>query len=187
MKTCLTLDGRSRQQCLDELLSELMGDEAPPSTRSSGSWVVSETTSPIDYSPQVSAAILARTTTEGAPSSLNIHCRRQRIGLSITSMTGWSVFPSGELRVAYRIDDKPVIEGRWSVSGDGRIASFEGDALGVVQSMADGGKIALRVVDAQGAAHVTTFQLDGLAPVRQKIVHACKPFAAERPPSRKRR
>src|SRR3954452_19907100 len=96
MKTCLTLDGRSRQQCLDELLSELMGDEAPPSTRSSGSWVVSETTSPIDYSPQVSAAILARTTTEGAPSSLNIHCRRQRIGLSITSMTGWSVFPSGE-------------------------------------------------------------------------------------------
>jgi hypothetical protein len=187
LKTCLTLDGRSRQQCLDELLSELKGEEAPPATRSGGSWVVSETTSPVDYSPQINAAILARTTAGGAPSSLNIHCRRQRIGLSITTISGWKVVPTGEVRVAYRIDGRPFVEGRWLASEDGRIATFEGDSLGVLQSLTDGGQIAIRVFDSQGAPNESTFQLDGLDAVRQKIVNACRPPPAERPLSRKRR
>jgi hypothetical protein len=189
MKSCLKSDGPTRQQCIDKLWWELTGDSAPvPSTRSGGSWIVSETTSPVDYSPQISAANPSRATAEGAPSSLTIHCRRQRVELSVSTIGAWKASSSDEFRVAYRIDDQPIVEARWAASAGGRTASFKGDALALLQSLPDGGQISIRVFDWQGPPHEATFQLDGLDVVRQKIVEACKSEpAADRALARKRR
>jgi hypothetical protein len=188
MKTCLRLEASARQQCVDRLWWELTGANAPvPSTRGGESWVISETTSPVDYSPQISAAILSHATAENAPSSLTIHCRRQRAELSVSTAGTWRASSAEEFRVAYRINDGPVVEERWAAAAGGRTANFKGDALQLLRSLPDGGQISFRVFDWQGPAHEATFQLDGLDAVREKIGAACKPLPTTDRASARRR
>jgi hypothetical protein len=188
MKTCLRLEAAARQQCVDRLWWELTGDKVQvPSTRGGGSWVISETTSPVDYSPQISAAILSHATVENAPSSLTIHCRRQRAELSVSTAGLWRASSAEEFRVAYRINDGPVVEERWAAAAGGRSAAYKGDALQLLRSLPDGGQISFRVFDWQGPAHEATFQLDGLDAVREKIGAACKPLPTTDRASARRR
>jgi hypothetical protein len=156
-------------------------------TRGGGKLARQRTTSPVDYSPQISAANPSRATAEGAPSSLTIHCRRQRVELSVSTIGAWKASSSDEFRVAYRIDDQPIVEARWAASAGGRTASFKGDALALLQSLPDGGQISIRVFDWQGPPHEATFQLDGLDAVRQKSRKPAKSARSDRALARKGR
>jgi hypothetical protein len=188
MKSCLRLESSARQQCVDRLWWELTGDKAPVSgTRGGGSWSVSETTSPVDYTPQISAAIASYATAENAPSSFAIHCRRQRAELAISTSGIWKASSAEEFRVAYRINDGPVVEERWAAAAGGRTAAFKGDALQFLRSLPEGGQISFRVFDWQGPAHEAVFQLDGLEAVREKIGAACKPLPTSDRASARRR
>ena len=72
LKACSQFDGMERLKCVDELLQEV----APDSTQPQGpNWIISETTSPVDYRPQITALTTARAWSQDAPSSLAIHCR----------------------------------------------------------------------------------------------------------------
>src|SRR3989440_230800 len=99
-------------ECLDKLSRELSGERAPPSAQpNGGSWVISETTSPVDYSPQVTAAIASETAVKDAPSSFAIRCRGQRTEVLVSTIGSWRPSNSGELKVVYRINDQPAVEG----------------------------------------------------------------------------
>jgi hypothetical protein len=70
LRACSTLADAERTKCLDRLSREIAPEAARPpavsgseDTATQDSWVVSETTSPIDYSPVVIATATAR----GAP------------------------------------------------------------------------------------------------------------------------
>jgi len=141
---------------------------------SGGGWLVSETTSPVDYSPQVSASNLSYATAEDAPSSLIVRCRLQRIELSVSTAGSWKASGGGQFKAEYKIDHGPKVEEMWIAARDGRTASFKGDALQLLQSLPDSGPMSIGVFDWQGPAHEATFQLDGLAAVRQKVLTACK-------------
>ena len=57
-KSCLQQEGAARLECFDNGSRELSEENAPATAQSSGgNWVISETTSPVDYSPQITAAI----------------------------------------------------------------------------------------------------------------------------------
>src|SRR4051812_46756552 len=75
MQSCLREEGAARQQCIDQLWWELTGDKAPtgPTRSPGGSWVISETQSPVDYSQQISAANLSHAGGENVPTTLTIH------------------------------------------------------------------------------------------------------------------
>ena len=142
----------------------------------------------MDYSPQVSASNLSHATAEDAPSSFTIRCRSRRIELSVSTAGSWKASTNDQIRVAYRIDQQPAVEALWIAARDGRAASFKGDALQLLQSLPDSGLTSIGVFDRQGPAHEATFQLDGLAAVRQKILESCKATpAAERALARQRR
>ena len=99
----------------------LAGGGTPDSTQPQGpNWIISETTSPVDYRPQIAALTTARASSQDAPSSLAIHCRAQRTELIISTTGSWKQATDGEVKVVYRINEEPPVEQRWRPAQTGR-------------------------------------------------------------------
>ena len=178
-KSCLQLDGAARQECLDKLSRELSAARAPAAAAaaappSGANWIISETTSPVDYSPQITAAISSESAVKDAPSSFSIRCRGQGTELLVSTTGSWRPSSKGEFKVVYRINDQPAIEERWAAFAGGRSAVSKGDVIQFLRSLPDQGRISISVYDWQGPAHEATFQLSGLEDVRRRIAAACK-------------
>ncbi|MGY2907517.1 hypothetical protein [Bradyrhizobium sp. URHC0002] len=144
-----------------------------PSGAQGAEWTVSETASPLDYSPVVTATILARPDTKDAPMALVVSCRGRRTELGLR-MEGSSRAPrGGEIPVAYQVNDQPMVKLRWTASAEGRTASYREDAVALLQSFSDGGQLKIMVPDGSGRTSEATFQLAGWNAIRDKIATAC--------------
>jgi hypothetical protein len=170
-KSCLQLDSPARGQCLETIARELSGASAPAQP-GGGNWVISETTSPVDYSPQITAAISSGSTVKDAPSSFAIRCRAQRTELAIATTGSWRPSSGGVFKVVTRINGQSAVEGWWSAGARGAV--FRGDPTQFLQSLRDGVRLSISVVDGQGVAHEATFPMAGLDQVRRKIAAVCK-------------
>ena len=170
LKACSQFDGMERLKCVDELLQEV----APDSTQPQGpNWIISETTSPVDYRPQITAQTTARASSQDAPSSLAVHCRAQRTELIISTTGSWKQATDGVVKVVYRIDQEPPVEQRWSTAETARSFAFQGDVVRFLRSMPDSGQILVKVYAGKALPYESTFQLAGLDPVRRKVAAAC--------------
>jgi hypothetical protein len=172
-KSCLQLDGGARGECLETIARELSGASAPAQP-SGGNWVISETTSPVDYSPQITAEISSGSVVKDAPSSFAIRCRGQRTELLVATTGSWRPSSNGAFKVVYRINEQSAVEGQWPAFVGGRGAIFKGDVTQFLKSLRDGGRLSIRVYDWLGAAHEATFLMSGLDKVRRKIDMVCK-------------
>jgi hypothetical protein len=172
LKTCSQFEGMERLKCVDELLGEMA--EKPDTTSSQGpNWIISETTSPVNYQPQIAALTTARAASQDAPSSLAIHCRAHRTELMISTTGSWKPVPDGEVKVVHRINEEPPVEQRWRAVEMGKSLAFPGDVVRFLRSMPDGGRILVKVYAGKGPPNESTFQLAGLDSVRRKIATAC--------------
>jgi hypothetical protein len=170
LKACSQFEGMVRLKCVDELLQEM----APDAVQSQGpNWIISETTSPVDYRPQVAALKSASASSQDAPSSLAIHCRAQRTELIISTTGSWKQATGGEVKVVYRINEEPPVEQRWRHAEMGKSLAFQGDVVRFLRSMPDSGQIFVKVYAGKAPPSESTFQLVGLDPVRRKIAAAC--------------
>ena len=149
-------------------------------------WVISETTSPLDYSPMVTASIVLQS---GASRlKLSIICRRGRTDLELASdRPDTAAAGSGrDIVVTHSINRDASIEQRWDARGS--VASFKGDAVAFLRSLPDDGELAVRVSDGKSVLHEGRFVLDGLSHVRDRFASACKwPGAGAVPPSQAER
>src|SRR6266566_6137667 len=119
LKACSQFEGSERLKCVDELLGEMA--EAPAPAQPQGpNWIISETTSPVDYRPQIAALTLARASSQDAPSSLAIHCRARRTELIVSTTGSWKQATDGEVKVVYRINEEPPVEQRWRPAQTGK-------------------------------------------------------------------
>jgi hypothetical protein len=172
LKACSQYEGMDRLKCVDELLGEMA--ETPPSAPSQGpNWITSETTSPVDYRPQIAALTTIRASSHDAPSSLAIHCRAHRTALLISTTGSWKQDPDGDVKVVYRINEEPSVELRWKPAEAGKSLAFPGDVVRLLRSMPDGGRILIKVYAGKGSPNEGAFQLAGLESVRRKIAPAC--------------
>jgi hypothetical protein len=172
LKTCSQFEGMERLKCVDELLGEMA--EPPDYAPSQGpNWIISETTSPVDYRPQVAAQTTARPSSQDAPSSLAIHCRAHRTELIVSTTGSWKSVPNSEVKVEYRINEQPPVEQRWKAAETGKSLAFTGDVVRFLRAMPDGGRILVKVYAGKGPPYESTFQLAGLDSVRRKIATAC--------------
>ena len=170
LKACSQFEGMERLKCVDELLQEM----APDAVQSQGpKWIISETTSPVDYKPQIVALETARPSSQDAPSSLAIHCRAQRTELIISTTGSWKQATDGVVKVVYRINQELPIEQRWKAAETGRSFAFQGDVVRFLRSMPDSGQILVKVYAGKAPPYESTFKLVGLDPVRRKIAAAC--------------
>jgi hypothetical protein len=137
-------------------------------------WVISETTSPVDYSPLVTAVIRSTSQVKDAVSSLAVRCRGGHSELQVRTDGTWAATRGGGLRVAYQVNDQPAVGLQWMLSSDGKTATYKDDAVGLLQSLPDGARLKINVADRTSSSHEATFEIDGWDVVRNKIGTACK-------------
>jgi hypothetical protein len=137
-------------------------------------WLISETTSPVDYSPLVTALLRPTSQVKDAPSSLAIRCVGQRTELVLHTEGTWTAPRSRELRVDYQVNDQPAVGLQWILSSDGKTATYKDDPVSFLRSLPDGARLKINVADRASFSHEATFQIDGWDVVRNKIGTACK-------------
>jgi hypothetical protein len=143
-------------------------------------WIVSETTSPVDYSPLVTAVIRSTTSLQDAPNTLIIRCLGPRTEVLLRTEGTWRASRSSKVQVDYQIDDQPPVRLQWITSADGKTASYGNDAVGFLQSLPEGARLKIKVLDRVGSGHDATFQLAGLDAVRKQIAAPCKWSTADK-------
>ncbi len=137
-------------------------------------WVVSETTSPVDYSPLITAVIRSSSTDKEAPKTLAIRCLGRRTELVVRTEGAWRASPASNIQVAHQINDQPLVRQTWTASADGSTANYKKDSVGFLRSLPEGARLKISVLDASGRGHEATFQLAGLDAVRDRIAAPCK-------------
>jgi hypothetical protein len=137
-------------------------------------WILSETTSPLDYSPLITAVIRATSDVKDGPNIFAVRCRAQHTELSIRTDGAWAAPRGNDLVVDYQIDDRPVIRQPWILSSDGKTATYKNDPVGLLQSIPEGATLKVAVADKGNVRREATFELAGLSGVRQKVGTACK-------------
>jgi hypothetical protein len=150
---------------------------APPAT---GNWVVSETTSPVDYTPVVVAITASRDGTESSAMQLTIYCRNGRTEFVVA---GPAISGRGEdYAISYHINGDQPVQATAGAPSFGTGVAFKGDVVGLLQSLPEEGDIVIRLAPRTGAAREGYFSLAGLKLVRDKLAGACKwPQAIAKP------
>jgi hypothetical protein len=144
----------------------------PQSASGTGSWIISETTSPLDYTPVVIAVTRSRDNVEGSAMELSIYCRNGRTSLVVTGQT---ILGRGDdYAISYRINESKPVEAGTGSPSSGTGVAFQGDVVRLLQSFPDDGEIAIRLANRAGAARERSFSLGGLSTVRRKLAAACK-------------
>jgi hypothetical protein len=137
-------------------------------------WLVSETTSPIDYSPLVTALMHSTSKVKAAPNALVVRCAGERTELSVRTDGTWTATRGRELRVDYQVNDQPAVGMQWVLSSDGKTATYKDDPVSFLQLLPDAARLKINVADRASSSHEVTFQTDGWDVVRNKIATACK-------------
>jgi hypothetical protein len=137
-------------------------------------WILSETTSPLDYSPLVTAVIRPTSDVKDGPNTLAVRCRAQHTELSIRTDGAWAAPRGNDLLVDYQIDDRPAIRQPWILSTDGKTATYKKDPVELLRSIPEGATLKVAVADKGNVRREATFELTGLSGVRQKVGSICK-------------
>ena len=137
-------------------------------------WIISETTSPVDYSPLVTAVVSSTSNVKDGPDTLSVRCRARLTELSIRTKGRWGVPRGNDILVDYQISGQPVVRQPWMLSADGKIATYKSDSVELLRSIPDGATLKIAVADKGNVRLEATFELAGLAGIRQKVGTACK-------------
>jgi len=166
------LDKASRATSLPLLLA-LAGD----------GWIVSETTSPIDYSPIATATTSSRNLVGGSPLQLSIRCRGGRTELALT---GPAITGRGDTYlISYRVNGNQSAQLAGVSATFGAGVAFKGDVVAFLQQLPGDGELAVRLIPLSGSELDATFSLNGLETLRARIGATCKwPQAIAKPADR---
>jgi hypothetical protein len=157
-------------------------DIPPPDTN----WLVSETTSPVDFTPLLTAMTRLPSSMKHAPNMLAIRCRGGRTELLVRTGGTWRVSRAREVQIEYQINDQPSVRLAWAASADGKTAIYKDDPVGLLRSLPEAARLKINMLDEPDPNHEATFPLAGLDAVRGKIAAACQwPPVANTMPSEK--
>jgi len=167
--SCLQKPHTERLGCLDKLTRTV----APPHRQpSEDEWIISQTTSPIDYSPIATATTSSRGGTAESAMQMSIRCRGGRTELVLT---GPGISREGSAgAISYRINDNAAVQVAAGIPTSGPGIAFTGDIVRLLQSLPDSGDLIVQLSPRGGAASDGTFSLAGLDAARTKMAAACK-------------
>jgi len=170
LRACSMMEHAERLQCLDRLSRDIA---APDRAAGVGdNWIISETTSPVNYTPMVTATAFSRGGSDGSLMRLAIHCRGGRTELVVS---GPAVSTGGmDYTISYRVNDGQPVQLAAGRPSFGTGAAFTGDIVRLLQSLPEDGHIAVRISPRGGAAQDGRFSLGGLKTVREKLAAACR-------------
>jgi len=163
-RACSLMERAARSECLDA------SRRAAPSPRlalAGDGWVISETTSPVDYSPIATATNSSLEVAGGSTMRLSIRCRGGRTELSVTGPA--IIRPGNEYFVFYRVNGGRSVQlgGVAPAFGDG--VAFKGDVVPLLQSLPGEGTLLVRVVTVSGKPVDGIFSLHRMDTIRERI------------------
>ena len=199
LQACSQLEGGARRDCLDKLSRELPAPpKSPPAAKRpqapvtvpapgkasvADTWFVTETTSPLDYSPIAVATATAAAGGDGATMSLSVQCRGGRTDMVVAG-TAIQRGPE-DATVTYMVNAGPPVPVAVGAAPSGKGLAFRLDTVSLVASLPNDGDMTVRVAGRQGGTVEGKFSLAGLAKARGKIAAPCKwPLAARAAPSK---
>jgi hypothetical protein len=141
---------------------------APPSAPrlAQHTWIVSETRSPVDYSP------VAIATTSAGELQLSIQCRGGRTEMVVSS-------PRLALRVdtqtvSYTVNDGAPVPIAFGASSSGNGLALRVDVPRLLMALPDRGELSLRITGRQSQALEARVALAGLRPLHGRMAGPCK-------------
>jgi hypothetical protein len=149
----------------------------PPSTPAlaaapaAGKWIVSETRSPIDYSPVAIATASSSAEPDGVL-QLSIQCRGGRSEMVIRSAP--LMRRAEDHVVSYAVNDAPPVTVTSGLSSSGSGIALKGDVGAFLRSLPADGAIAFRVADRQGATLEGRYDLPGIKALVARMAGPCK-------------
>lgn len=168
LRACSVMERVERLKCLDDLSRNIDPAVGPAQA---DNWIVSETTSPVDYAPIIAANTSARGP-DGSSVQLSIFCRNGRTEMVIA---GSALSNRGEdYAVTYSINGNQPVRIPTGSPRFGTGVALQGDVVRLLQSFPDEGEIAIHLGTRAAAAVDLSFSLGGLKMVREKIATACK-------------
>ena len=172
LEACAKLQGIEHMICVDDRIGNALGQfvQAPPP---GPNWIVSETTSPVDYKPQIAAQTTSRTGSNNPSSSLAIRCHANRTELLLSATNSWTKTPATEIRVTFQINGQLPVDQRWRVADGGRSLAFPGDVVRLVRSLPKAGLFLVKVFAEAAPAYENMFELTGIDAVRRRFGEVC--------------
>jgi hypothetical protein len=168
LRACSVMERVERLKCLDDLSRSIKPAVGPAQA---DKWIVSETTSPVDYTPIVTANTSSRGP-DGSSMQLSIFCRKGRTEMAVT---GSALSSRGEdYVVTYSINGNQPVRVPTGSPSFGTGVALQGDVARLLQSFPDEGEIAIHLGTRAAAAVDISFSLGGLKMVQEKIAAACK-------------
>lgn len=142
------------------------GTSSPSSTTKSGNWQVGADKSAL---PEASRLVGSLNSADDK-ASLILQCKNGNTEASVStkSFLGWE-----SMRVVYRLNDNPAIEGRWAASADGK-GAVASNPVEFINSLTDGATLFVRVTDYNGSDHDLRFGLGAVANLRSQIALVCR-------------
>lgn len=179
LRACSTLAPAERMKCLEVLSREITPEPArtPSASGSEGAatlenWVVSETTSPLDYSPVVIATATARGAADGSGMKLSIACRG---GTTSLVLSGTGALPAGDAyAVSYSVDGGAPTKLAAAATPAGTGMALGGDVVRLLVSLPAHGEIAFRIAGRQGVTLEGRYSLAGLKTTRERLAVSCR-------------
>ncbi len=129
-------------------------------------WIVSETRSPVDYSP------VAVATASTADLQLSIQCRGGRSEMVVASPH--LVLRADRHAVSYAVNGSASVAIAVVPSISGRGLALRGDVSRFLLTLPERGDAAFRVAGREGEALEATFALAGLKALRGRMAGPCK-------------
>jgi hypothetical protein len=190
LRACSVLAAAERLECLDRVSHDIGAPPPNPAPSAAteampaaDNWIVSETTSPFDYSPVAIATVSTNSGPDRAPLRLSIQCRGGGTELVIASA---ALTQRGETyAVSYDIDDGRPVALATGTPASGAGVAVKGDVVRLLASLPDRGNISFRIAARQGEGRGATLEgryaLAGLKAVLKRLAAPCKwPAAAPR-------
>lgn len=166
---CAAMERAEQLNCLDEAPRTVA--TADQAASRGDNWTISQTTSPVDYSPVASATTSSHDASESAL-KLSIRCRGGRTELVVA---GPGILGRGnDYSIAYRVNDGPQVRIAAAPPASGAGVAFGGDVIGLLQSLPDAGSFSVHLTPRTGVVLDGMFSLGGWEAVRAKLTVACK-------------
>jgi hypothetical protein len=194
LSACMLPSYAERMACLDKLANEAPATTpplplgVPPSVAAApelvlaptptqapapatGKWIVSETRSPIDYSPVAIATASSSAGPDGVL-QLSIQCRGGRTEMVIRSAP--LMRRAEDHVVSYSINNGPPVAVTIALSSSGSGIALKGDVAAFLTSLPAEGAIAFRVADRQGETLEGRYDLPGIKALVARLAGPCK-------------
>ncbi|GLR86546.1 hypothetical protein GCM10007857_32570 [Bradyrhizobium iriomotense] len=169
LRSCLQKEHAERLGCLDKLTRTVAPQRRPTPEEE---WIVSQTTSPVDYSLIATATTSSRSGTSESAMQLSIRCRGGRTELVLAGPD--IARGGGDDAISYRVNDNPAVQVAATVPAFGPGVAFAGDVVRLLQSLPDNGELIVLLSPRGRTAHDGTFSLAGLDAARAKMAAACR-------------